>query len=369
MWIAGCTGCDAFAGPPLKTDPDVNAAPPDAAPSGPAQPAAALAALPRQRLAQCPTPLEPLDRLSEELGGPRIWLKRDDLTGFALGGNKVRKLEFLLADALARGCRGVLSFGAVQSNHARQTAAACARLGLSCHLLLTRRVPWAHPGYESGGNRLLDELYGAQVTVVDTQDAKAAYQALVAQLGGPEVIYEIPAGGSSPLGAAGYAVAAGELLAQCEAQNLSARWLYHASASAGTQAGLCYGLAAQKAALQVRGVNVYHPEADTLRARVRALLQGQIEAFGPLSSFPEIHVVPGYLGAGYGLPSAAQRESIALCARLEGVLFDPVYAGKALHALLDHIALGRLAGEQDVILLHTGGTAAWAVYDNDWPNH
>ncbi len=323
--------------------------------------------MPRQILAQAPTPLTPLDRLSEELGGPRIWLKRDDLTGFALGGNKVRKLEFLLGDAVARGYRSVLTFGAVQSNHARQTAAACASLGLDCHLLLTRRVSWTHPGYERGGNRLLDELYGATVTMVEMDDAKAAYGDLMAKLGGPETVYEIPAGGSSALGAAGYAVAATELLAQCDEHGLQPRWAYHASASAGTQAGLCYGLAAEGAALGVRGVNVYHPDPETLRARVRTLLQRQIEAFGPLPQLPEIEVVSGYLGPGYGLPTAAQREAIELCARLEGVLFDPVYAGKALHALLDHIALGRLAGEQDVILLHTGGTAAWAVYDNDWP--
>lgn len=324
--------------------------------------------MPRQILAQAPTPLTPLDRLSEELGGPRIWLKRDDLTGFALGGNKVRKLEFLLGDAVARGYRSVLTFGAVQSNHARQTAAACASLGLACHLLLTRRVPWTHPGYERGGNRLLDELYGATVTVVDVDDAASTYRDLMAKLGGPDSVYEIPAGGSSALGAAGYAVAAAELLAQCREHGLQPRWAYHASASAGTQAGLCYGLAAEGAALGVRGVNVYHPDSETLRARVRTLLQRQIEAFGPLPQLPEIEVVSGYLGPGYGLPTAAQRESIELCARLEGVLFDPVYAGKALHALLDHIALGRLAGAQDVILLHTGGTAAWAVYDNDWPN-
>ncbi|MEM1232266.1 MAG: pyridoxal-phosphate dependent enzyme [Pseudomonadota bacterium] len=322
--------------------------------------------LPRVELATLPTPLMPLDRLSEELGGPRIWLKRDDLTGFALGGNKVRKLEYLLAEAQALGQKAVLTFGAVQSNHARQTAAACARLGLDCHLLLTRRVPWAHPGYERGGNRLLDELYGAAVTLVDLEDAWPAYDRLVTELGGVGAFCEIPAGGSSVLGTAGYVRAAAELVADFAAAGIAPARLYHASASAGTQAGLSYGLAALAAPVTVCGVNVYHPNSLRLRERLRTLQRGQIERFGPLPALPDFEIVGGYLGPGYGLPTPAERAAIALCARLEGVLFDPVYSGKALHALLDHVALGVFEGESDVVLLHSGGTAAWAVYDNDW---
>ncbi|MFK7913397.1 MAG: D-cysteine desulfhydrase family protein [Pseudomonadales bacterium] len=334
--------------------------------AAPAQPSGIpwLDEQPRELLGHWPTPLEPLDRLSDELGGPRIWVKRDDCSGLATGGNKTRKLEYALAAAKAQGLSKVLTFGAVQSNHARQTAAACARLGLDCHLLLSRRVPWTHPGYETGGNVVMDQLFGAQLRIVDLADAGAAGERWLAELGGRDVVYVLPAGGSSATGALGYVRCAAELWQQAAALQTRFGALYHASASAGSQAGLVAGLAALEAPLPVVGVNVFHPEPQTLHGRVSGLCEQLAERHGVVIAPDAIRVQHGYLGAGYGIPAAAQLDAIGLLARLEGLLFDPVYSGKALHALVDDVVLGRLRGIDDVVLIHTGGVAAWGVYDN-----
>lgn len=321
---------------------------------------------PRELLGHWPTPLEPLAHLSNKLGGPRIWVKRDDCSGLATGGNKTRKLEYALAEARAQGLQQVLTFGAVQSNHARQTAAACARLGLQCHLLLSRRVPWPNPGYEVGGNRLMDELFGATVTVVDLDAVDAAYTALMEQLGGPDQVYVMPAGGSSATGALGYVRCATEIVEQAAAADVRFGALYHASASAGTQAGLLTGLQACEAQLPVVGINVFHPDPTTLHLGVSKLCQTLAARYQVSVPEDKIRIEHNYLGDGYGLPNSAQLDAIVQTARLEGLLFDPVYSGKALHALIDDIHRGRLRDMDDVLLIHTGGTAAWAVYDDAW---
>lgn len=331
-----------------------------------------LHAQPRVPLAHLPTPLEMLPRLSEALGGPRIWVKRDDCTGLATGGNKTRKLEYLLGAALEQGYQRVLTFGAVQSNHARQTAAACARLGLECHLLLSRRVPWPHPLYEAGANVLLDRFCGAQVTIVDLDQAEGAFAELRARLGGPESVYIVPAGGSSPTGALGYVQCAEEIVSQSQALELHFASVFHASASAGTQAGLIAGFAALEQPVQVVGVNVFHPDPHTLEQRVDALASGVARTFAPDLALPPATVDSEYLGEGYGIPNRAQMQAVQRAARLEGLIFDPVYSGKALHALVDQIQRGALAAQSDVLLLHTGGSAVWGVYDNapmDAPSH
>ncbi|MEM1434947.1 MAG: D-cysteine desulfhydrase family protein [Pseudomonadota bacterium] len=320
--------------------------------------------IPRALLGHWPTPLEPLDRLSEQLGGPRIWVKRDDCSGLATGGNKTRKLEYALAEARAQGLERVLTFGAVQSNHARQAAAACARLGLECHLLLSRRVPWSHPGYEKGGNLLLDQLFGATVTVADLDEVDRVFDSLLSQLGGQEAVYVMPAGGSSATGALGYVRCAAELQAQSAAMGVDFDALYHASASAGTQAGLLTGLAAGGAELPVVGVNVFHRDPQTLKARI-ARLCGELQTrYGVAVPESAIQIEHGYLGAGYGLPGREQLDAIELTARLEGLLFDPVYSGKALHALVQEITHGHLDEHSNVLLMHTGGVTAWGVYDD-----
>ena len=182
-----------------------------------------LATVPRIELGHGPTPLEPMPRLSRELGGPMIWLKRDDCTGLATGGNKTRKLEYLMADALEQGADCIVTYGAVQSNHARQTAAACAKLGLPCHLLLSQRVDWPHESYQIQGNVLLDQLLGATVHTSSLEDAATARKELLEKLRGEgRRVYEIPAGGSSAVGALGYTRCLQELMIQCAEQGVKA---------------------------------------------------------------------------------------------------------------------------------------------------
>ncbi len=321
--------------------------------------------LPRYQLGHWPTPLQHLKKLTAELQGPNIWIKRDDCTGLALGGNKTRKLEFLIADALAKNCDTVITFGALQSNHARQTAAACAAAGLACHQILTRSVASDHPDYESSGNVLLGSLLGATAHIVELQDAKSFSTALIADLENQgKHPYLIPAGGSSPLGALGYGTCAEELAQQCADQKINPGVLVHASSSAGTQAGLLFGLPAVDMHWRVMGINVYHEDPDRLRSNIDTLcttMQASFEIVGP--HLP-IEVNHAYFGQGYGIPTQECLDAIRTMARLEGILFDPVYSGKALAALIDQITLGNFDEYEDVVLLHTGGTPALWVYDH-----
>ena len=322
-----------------------------------------LEQIPRALLGHLPTPLEPLDRLSEELGGPRIWLKRDDCTGLATGGNKTRKLEYLMAEALAANASHVITFGAVQSNHARQTAAACARLGLPCVLVLSRQVPWPHAGYESSGNILLDRLAGADVHVVEADEVRAAARAIIDDIrAGGGAPYVIPAGGSNATGALGYVRCAYELQAQCASLGIHPQRVVHASSSAGTQAGLVYGFARAGADMRSHGINVYHAEPGRLEDGVRHIVGDLAERFGAAQE-PAYAFEHRFVGDGYGIPSPAALDAIRMAAGLEGVLFDPVYSGKALGALIDLISIGDCEGMDDIVMLHTGGAAALAVYD------
>lgn len=326
---------------------------------------------PRIELGFLPTPLVPLDRLSEALGGPRIWLKRDDCTGLATGGNKTRKLEYLIADAQREGADVVVTFGAVQSNHARQTAAACAAVGLPCHLLLARKVPWRHPAYETSGNVLFDLLLGATVHLTEPEQFGARRHALLAQLEQDGALpYAIPVGGSSHVGAMGYARCAMELLEQADAHGFVLGDVVHASSSAGTQAGLLAGFAgllqdSAARAPRVHGINVSEPDPATLPAEVLRLATEVLEQRGLEARVDaaDVHVDDRHLGQGYGLPTPAGLEAIRLLGRTEGVLMDPVYSGKALGALVDRIRDGELAGCANVVFIHTGGTASLPVYD------
>jgi L-cysteate sulfo-lyase len=325
----------------------------------------ALATIDRLALAHLPTPLEPLPRLTEALRGPRVLVKRDDCTGLGLGGNKTRKLEFLMADARARGADTVITTGGVQSNHVRQTAAAAARLGLACELVLTRVVPWGGPDYELTGNIQLDRLFGARVHLHDAgTDRSAAMEVLAETLRrAGRRPYLIPTGGSNAVGALGYAAAAVELAAQAEAQDLRIAAVVHACSSGGTQAGLAAGFAALDPAVRVIGIDVdAHPEA--VAADVRRLAS---EVWGRLAlpgEFPVEKVIleSGYAGAAYGLPTDAMREAVTRTARLEGLLLDPVYSGKAMAGLVGLIDAGAFAKDDTVVFLHTGGTPALFPY-------
>lgn len=323
-----------------------------------------LDALPRVSLGHLPTPLEPLTRLSKELGGPNIWVKRDDCTGLATGGNKTRKLEYLLAEAQAQSATDIITFGAVQSNHARQTAAACARLGLPCHLVLTEQVAWKHRAYATAGNVMLDHLFDARVHIMPTAAASDFTHELRSKLEAQgRRPYLIPAGGSNATGALGYVRCAAELIVDCDRMGIKPSHVVHASSSAGTQAGLVYGFARAGVDMAVHGINVYHEKLSDLESRILKIVGDLVSRHGP-ADIPSIKLTDRYRGKGYGFPTDATIDAIRLLARLEGLIFDPVYSGKAATALIDLVSVGQFRDAQDVILIHTGGVASLAVYDN-----
>lgn len=324
----------------------------------------AIAGRPRFRLAHLPTPLDPAPRLSERLG-VQILIKRDDQTGLALGGNKARKLEFLIADALAQGADVIVTTGGSQSNHARIAAAACRRAGLDCYLVLDRGV---HP--EPQGNLLLDQLLGAQVQFVETQDPEEAVQAmeslaeaLRAQGRRP---YVIPRGGSVPAGAVGYANFAGELQGQLGAMGIQATWLYVATGSTGTHSGILAGLTALGNPIPVQGISVSRPQAMQ-EAKVRALTDATLQHLGiPARVEPErVRVDDRYVGPGYGHPTRETMEAIEILALDEGIILDPVYTGKAMAGMLDHVRQGILSSGDTVVFVHTGGSPALFAYNHE----
>jgi len=324
-----------------------------------------LARFPRLHFAHLPTPLEPLENLSRALGGPEIWIKRDDCTGLSTGGNKTRKLEFLMAEAQERQADIVLTQGATQSNHARQTAAIAAKLGLACHILLEDRTGSKDGDYNQNGNVLLDHLHGA------TTEKRAAGLDMNAEL---EVIadrmraegrrpYVIPGGGSNPTGALGYVNCALELLYQANAIGLRIDHLVTATGSSGTQAGLVTGLKAMNANLPLLGIGVRAPKA-TQEALVYDLAVRTADMIGcPGVVVPEDVVAnTDYVGEGYGIPAPSTLEAIEIFAQKEGILLDPVYSGKGAAGLIDLCRKGRFAPGERVVFLHTGGSAALFGY-------
>lgn len=324
-----------------------------------------LSAFPRVALAALPTPLEPLPRLSRHLGGPDVYIKRDDNTGLAIGGNKTRKLEFLLADAIERGCDTVVTAGATQSNHVRQTAAACARLGLPCEVLLERRVADKGVDYDHNGNVLLDALLGATVHHrPPVEDLDAETESFVAELAADgRNPYFVPVGGSNRVGALGYVVCAREIINQAFDRGLTIDHVIVATGSAGTQAGLVAGFESAGATVPVTGVCVSRPEA-LMVAKVEALLR-ETWSFLELRGDPPGGLVAaedGFIGPGYGVPTDAMVEAVNLFARLEGVLLDPVYTGKAAAGLIALIREGRFRQGETLVFVHTGGTPALFAY-------
>ncbi len=332
---------------------------------------ATIADFPRERLAHLPTPLEPLRALSNHLGGPQIYVKRDDCTGLATGGNKTRKLEFLVADALRQGADTLITAGAVQSNHARQTAAAAARFGLRCELVLARSVPWRDPGYETLGNVLYDRLLGARLHFVagDVDRAEAMRRLAERLRDSGARPYVIPVGGSCPLGALGYVECAAELLAQTDAQGLSPDALVLASGSGGTQAGLVVGCQARGAAFPVIGVCDETPW-EAVAGAVRPIADGVADLLGAVADIDwgRVEFLDSYAGPAYGVPTAETVAAISLVARLEGLLLDPVYSGKAMAGLIGLVRQGRFREGQTVLFLHTGGSAALDAYPSAFVN-
>jgi L-cysteate sulfo-lyase len=320
---------------------------------------------PRLHWAHLPTALEPMDRLSEVLGGPRIWVKRDDCTGMSTGGNKTRKLEFLMAEAKAEGADMVMTQGATQSNHARQTAAFAARLGVKCHILLEDRTSSKDPNYNCNGNVFLDFLHGASAEKrPGGQDMNAEMEAVAEQFRAKGLkVYTIPGGGSNPTGALGYANAAMELVQQANAMDLKIDRLVHATGSAGTQAGLVVGLKAINANIPLLGISVRAPK-EKQEENVFKLAVATAEKLGcpGVVSREDIEANTDYVGDGYGIPTASCLEAIELFARLEGLLLDPVYSGKGAAGLIDLVKSGAFSGDENIVFLHTGGAAALFGY-------
>jgi L-cysteate sulfo-lyase len=315
--------------------------------------------LARVSIAHLPTPLEPLPRLTAQLGGPELWIKRDDQTGLATGGNKARKLEFLVADALAQGADTLITAGAAQSNHARQTTAAARKFGLDCTLALRGTEP---PLVQ--GNLLLDLLLGAEVVWAGNQppDEAMARAAEELQAAGHHP-YVIPYGGSNPIGASGYVAAMEELLAQCTERDLYFDHVVLASSSGGTQAGLMVGARALEYGGRILGISI-DLKADALQHRLADLATATAEHLGLRTAFaPEDSgVEDAYLGGGYGVVGDLEREALHTLARTEGILLDPVYTGRALGGLLDLIRRGTFGPGERVLFWHTGGATGLFGY-------
>ncbi len=317
------------------------------------------------RLGHFPTPLERLDNLTKALGGPDIFIKRDDCTGLATGGNKTRKLEFLVADAIDKGADILVTQGATQSNHVRQTAAAARKFGMDCHALLERRVTNMGNAYEETGNVLLDDLFGCHYEFrsegLDMNAEAEAYGAKLAAAGRKP--YVIPGGGSNALGALGYVQCALETVEQAKASKLKIDRIVHGTGSAGTQAGLVAGLHAIGSDIEVTGISVRAPR-DRQIANVHRLACATQALLGVGAPPPvdAVKVHDQYVGPGYGQPTPEMVEAITMLADQEGILLDPVYSGKGMAGLIGLVRQGVLKKGETIVFLHTGGSAALFAY-------
>jgi len=324
-----------------------------------------LSRFPRVSLAHLPTPLEFMPNLSAELGGPRIWVKRDDCTGLATGGNKTRKLEFVMAEALEQGADTIVTVGAVQSNHVRQTAAAACKLGLSCEVLLEHRISDPTENYANSGNVFLDRVFGANLREypggTDFDKALQEVANEVESNGGKP--YIVPGGASDKIGALGYVNCAIELLTQANDMGLVIDHLVTATGSAGTQAGLIVGLKATSSNIPLLGIGVNAPRKKQ-EEKVYELAKETAEHVGAPGVVKREDVVANcdYVGEGYGIPTESMNEAVILLARTEGLLFDPVYSGKALAGMIDLVRRGEFSDANNIVFLHTGGSAALFAY-------
>ncbi|MGB1250093.1 MAG: D-cysteine desulfhydrase family protein [Candidatus Promineifilaceae bacterium] len=310
-------------------------------------------------LAHLPTPLEPLERLSRFLGGPELWVKRDDQTGLAGGGNKTRKLEFLIRDAQAQGCDHLITVGGPQSNHCRQTAAAAAKVGMSCSLVMRGTGTT-----NQNGNQLLDQLLGAHLYWAGERSlAKAAADVAKEQTVLGRKPYIVPLGGSNVVGSTGYVWAMRELRDQIEAQRLNFDFIIVASSSGGTQAGITLGAEMYGIRSRILGISIDVP-GDQLKTQVSALATATAAHLGlgmqPVAQRVEVN--DDYIEPGYGVLTDMEREAIHLVAEKEGLLVDPVYTGRAMGGLIDLIRWGAFTRRQRILFWHTGGMPALFAY-------
>ena len=327
-----------------------------------------LSKFPRVNLAHLPTPIEHMPRLSKFLGGPEIFVKRDDCTGLATGGNKTRKLEFSMGEAVKQGANTIITVGAIQSNHVRQTAAAACKLGMACEVLLEKRVIDASEIYSNSGNIFLDQIFGANLREYDAGTDFNLEMELVAQevkdSGGKP--YIIPGGASNPVGALGYVNCGFELLDQFKKLDLSIDHIVLATGSAGTHAGLSVGLKAMGSKIPILGIGVNAPQ-NIQEERVFKLASETATLIGSENCVSRENIIAdcNYIGSGYGMHTELMNEAILLLARFEGLLFDPVYSGKALAGMIDYVRNGHFVKGQNIVFLHTGGSAGLFAYSDN----
>jgi L-cysteate sulfo-lyase len=330
-----------------------------------------LSRFPRIQIAALPTRLEKLSRLSSHLG-VTLYAKRDDETGIGGGGNKIRKLEFLLGEALAQGADTIITQGAVQSNHVRQTVAMATKVGLKCQAILERRIPNTPENFDTTGNVLLDRLFGIEalrfVPAGTDMNAEMAKDWKELRSKGRKP-YIIPGGGSNAVGALGYVHAALELIAQINTQHLNIDHIIVASGSSGTHAGLAAGFKALNTPVNLIGISVRQPEAFQV-AKVAEEASKVADLLGTDAVSPdEVIVNSDYVGQGYGIPADSTFEAILTAARFEGMLLDPVYTGKAFAGLLGLIRAGQIRQGETVVFFHTGGDYGLFAYEKALLQH
>ena len=326
-----------------------------------------LSRFPRISLAHLPTPLEFLPRISKYLGGPNIYVKRDDCTGLGIGGNKTRKLEFLIADALEKKATVVITPGAVQSNHVRQAAAAACKVGMKCELVFSKIFENSSDPYLNSGNVFLDKIFGANIREIDKDsDVNIVMEKVVEELREQgEIPYIIPSGGSNPIGALGYVDCALEIIQQANESRLVIDHIIHATGSAGTQAGLISGLKAMSSGIPLLGMGVF-AHKSYIEKRVYKLACETVEYMGVPGIVGSNDVVANcdYVGDGYGIPTKEMNDAVIMLARLEGILLDPVYTGKGFAGMIDLIAGNYFDKSGNIVFIHTGGSPGLFAYQD-----
>ena len=324
-----------------------------------------LAKFPRRRYTEGKTPIEKLERFSKKMGGPTVYIKRDDLLGLAGSGNKTRKLEFVMADALAKGADTVITTGAVQSNHCRLTLAAAVKEGLKCRLVLQERVPHSYNPKASGNNFLFHLLGVEKIKVVPGEadvgkEMQKVADEVVAEGGKP---YIIPGGASYPLGATGYVACAQEIVEQMFEKGINFNYVVVASGSGGTHAGLVTGFYGTNSNIPVIGISTRGKKAKQ-EEHVYDLVKRTAAYVGVKGNIPRdaINVFDDYVGPGYSLPTPEMVEAVKMLARTEGIILDPVYTGKAMAGLIDLIRKGYFKKSDNVLFMHTGGFPSIFAY-------
>jgi len=317
----------------------------------------------RIKLGHFPTPIEHLKNITKYLDGPNIFIKRDDCTGLATGGNKTRKLEFLIPDAIKNKAELIVTVGAIQSNHARQTAAACALMGLKCLIILEQRLKNPPESYMKSGNVFLDKLFGAEVKVCPKNQGVTEYsENLIKDIKSKGTnVYFIPGGGSNPVGALGYVECLNEIIQENKKYNFSQ--IVHATGSAGTQAGLLAGRKYFNCDIPVTGICVRHKK-DIQVDKVYTEAKNTCEKLHcNILNKSDVIVYDDYIGPGYGEPTEEMKEATKLLARKEAILLDPVYSGKAFAGLIGLIKNKKFTRNDNVLFIHTGGAVSLSAYE------